>query len=310
MKPKYKLLAAACALLMAGGCSDSDDWTPGAQDTETGVSAYFEKPSQTSFTFDKAGSADDMKITVEVSRQVTEGAVSIPITLTSDADGFSAPAAVDFATGQATSSFDVMCAGIPDGKQVKLTVTLDPAQTNVYGEGLYAVEYSVIKADWIEIADNVRYLYSDFSGNSLYPSTYSKMYQLEGTYQFKLLDFFGSGLEMIFECKQPTGTQLVPMINADFENVYEDDKADGGWYLYNEAEQTWPSWTPGDAEGYTGISYCTFYTISDYNVCNMIYNQETLYGYVGLTAALDLDDASFVWGNFQIDFNLKYNPFE
>lgn len=305
MKSKYKLLAAACVLLMAGGCSDSDDWAPGPQDTETGVSAYFEKPSQTSYVFDSSAAADDMTFTVTVARQVTDNAISVPITLTSDVDGFAAPSAVDFAAGSATASFDVACSGIPNGKQASLTITLDPAQTNVYGEGLYAVEYSVIKADWVEISDNVRYLYG-----SMYPNTSGKMYILDGTHMFKLTDFFGSGLDVEFNCDTPDATAFVPVSNADYENVDDDDKDYNGWYLYDEANVEYPEWTPGNAEGYTSISYLLFYANADDGYCQMIYNSDTLYGYMNFMTGVILSNDSWVWGSFQVDFNLKYNPFE
>ena len=136
------------------------------------------------------------------------------------------------------------------------------------------------------------------------------MYILDGTHMFKLLDFFGSGLDMTFNCDTPDPTVMMPLVNADFESVYDEDKADLGWYLYNEEEQTYPEWVPGDAEGYIAISYLLFYAISDYNYCNMIYNPDTLYGYIGLTVGVDFADGNFSWGNFQVDFNLKYNPFE
>lgn len=298
-------MSAAMVLLMAGGCSDSDDWTPGPQDNETGVSAYFEKPSQTSYVFDSSSSADYMTFPVTVSRQVTDNAVSIPITLTSDVDGFSAPSTVDFAAGAATASFDVACSGLPDGKRANVTITLDPAQTDIYGEGLYAVEYSVIKSDWVEISDNVRYLY-----NSMYPNTSGKMYILDGTHLFKLTDFFGSGLNVEFNCDTPDATAFVPVSNADYENVDDEDKDYNGWYLYDEANVDYPEWTPGDAEGYTPISYLLLYANADDSYCQMIYDSSTLYGYMSFTTGVILADGGWQWGAFQIDFNLKYNPFE
>lgn len=311
MKPIYKLLSAACVLLMAGGCSDSNDWTPGPEDTETGVSAYFERPSQTSYVFDSSASADEMIIPVTVSRQVTSNAVSVPIILNTDAEGFSAPSAVSFAEGESSASFDVLCSGIPQGKQTSLTITLDPTQTDVYGIGLYSVEFSVIKADWIEIADNLRYLYTDYySGANIYPATYEKLYILEGTHTFKLPNFFGSGLDVTFNCDTPDETVMIPLINADFENVSDDDKADMGWYLYDEANQTYPQWVPGGVDGYPAITYFLAYCDEYDNVCNMIYNYDTLYGYIGWTTGIYFDDDSFSWCYFTVDFNLNYNPFE
>lgn len=309
---KLNILAAAPAALMlammATGCSDSDKWTPGPQDTDTGVSAYFVSPSATSYIF--GSDAAEIAINVPVERRVTEGEATVGITMTSDVEGFKCPDQVTFADGESSVTVTIDCSGIPDGKVYNVALRLAEDETNIYGEGLNEVRFTAIKADWIEISDNVRYLYSDWDKTALYPATYANMYQLEGTMMFKLTDFFGSGLDITFNCDTPNATVLYPLQNADFENVYDEDKADVGWYLYDQANVNWPIWIPGDVEGYPAIKYLLFYSISDYNVCRMIYNANTLYGYIGLTTGVDFDNGEFIWGNFQVDFNLKYNPFE
>ncbi|MBD5355887.1 MAG: hypothetical protein HDR88_02640 [Bacteroides sp.] len=310
MKLKYNIIAVAMGLLMIGGCSDSDDWAPGPQDENTGVSAYFDNPSARSFIFDSSSNPEDMRIDVSVSRQNTEGEASVGVILSSEVEGFSCPSSVSFAAGEATSTISIDCSGIPAGTRCSLTLSLNADQTNIYGIGLYELTLSAIKADWVLLSDKARYLYSDWSSNELFPTTYGELYQLEGTMMFKLTDFFGSGLDITYECNEPQNAVLYPLQNADFENVYDDDKDYMGWYLYDEANMDWPVWVPGDAEGYNAIASLLLYSDSYYNVCSMVYDETTLYGYIGLTTGVTYDTGSFVWGNFQIDFNLAYNPFE
>lgn len=308
---KYALTSAVLILgLMATSCSDSDKWTPGPQDTNIGVSAYFEKPATTSYIFGSDYDPEDMVIDVEVMRQDTKGDASVGITLKSDVEGFSCQNAVNFAAGEASATFQINCSAIPKGTPYNVTVELAEDQTDIYGIGTNQLTFSAIKADWKLLSDQACYLYSDYSYNAIYPATYGELYQLEGTKTFKLTDFFGSGLDITFECNKPENEVLIPLQNADFENVSDYDKEDLGWYLYDEAKSEYPSWVPGDVEGYPAISYLLFYSISDYNVLTMIYNQDSLYGYIGLTVGIDFDNGDFKWGSFQVDFNMNYNPFE
>lgn len=309
----YKYMLATSVFLLgfiSTGCSDTDKWTPGPQDTNVGVCAYFEKPATTSFIFGTDTKPEDMVIEVPVKRQKTEGEATVGISIKTDCEEFSCPASVIFEDGKADSSFSIDCSGLPKSAFYNITVELAEDQTDIYGIGTNQLTFSAIKADWILLADQARYLYMDYSYANIYPQTYGELYQLEGTKMFKLTDFFGSGLDITFECKSPSDEVLYPLQNADFENVYDEDKVDNGWYLYDEANSKWPSWTPGDAAGYPAIEYLLFYASADYNGCNMIYNEDTLYGYMWFTAGVNFDNGTFAWDYFQIDFNLKYNPFE
>ncbi|MDE5812750.1 MAG: hypothetical protein K2H72_00550 [Muribaculaceae bacterium] len=307
------ILPAAMAIAFLTGCSDSDDWTPGPQDTDTGVRAYFEMPSKSSFIFDSDAAAEDLNVEIIVSRAITDGSVSIPLTLKPDAEGFSlvTPAA-EFAAGEGSTTVIVNCAGLPKGVKESFTLSLPADQTDTYGEGLLSVGYSVIKAQWIVASDQVTYSYNDAGNNRTYPNTYGILYQLEGTKMFRLEDFFGSGLDVMFECEQEvTGGQGVvfkPLNNADFY-----DYGDGypGWYLYDEETQTYPEWVPGDVAGYSAIDNVSFESDIDYTTVYMNYDKETGYSYIYFTTYVTQTDGNEGWGIWYATFNLdKYNPFE
>lgn len=305
----YHILAVA-AFLPFVSCDNSDNWTPGPVDDAAGVKAYFPVPSKTSYEFEADADESSMVFDVKVSRSITTDAISIPVSLTSDSEGVTVLGNADFAAGQETTTVSVNVGGIPIGKDVTVTLTLPEDQYYTYGVGMPSAQFSVIKARWIEISSNVTYSYYDTGNNQLYPDTYGVMYQLEGNTRFKLTDFFGSGLDMTFNCNTPDETTMSPLINADFENVYDEDKEENGWYLYNEAEQTWPSWVPGGLSGYTAIWDVTFYD-NDYDtlLC-MVSDPDTLAGYLSCLTAVTFADGTFKWGGFFVNFNLKYNPFE
>ncbi|MDE5874973.1 MAG: hypothetical protein K2H15_04940 [Muribaculaceae bacterium] len=296
-------------MTLSTGCSDSD-WTPGPVDKETGVSAYFDTPSKTEYIFGSDYSPEDMVIKVDVSREVTEGEVSIPVTMTASAPGFTSPDVVTFADGEAHTSFEINCSGIENKVYFDVEVGLDPSQTNIYGVGLPTVGYKVIKADWLLVSDNVKYSYKDTSSVAVWPSTTGELYQLDGTNIFRLTDFWGSGLNTRFECNTPNTTAFVPLSNFNREYIDdEDDLADGAYYFYDDEESEYPNWVPGDAEGYPTIEWAMFYANEDDGELCMVSNPNTLYGYATFLAYLDLDDGSGNWYYFSITWNLKYNPF-
>lgn len=297
-------------MALAAGCNGSDKWEPGPKDENTGVSAYFEAPSQTSYIFGSDFNVEDMVINLPVKRKVTAGEATVGVSLTSDVEGFQCPSSVVFKDGEDEATLTVKCSEIPNGKMCDFTLMLADDQTNIYGQGLNQLSLSAIKSDWKILAPRARYLYSDINYDAIYPSTSGELYQLEGTMLFKLTDFFGSGLDVTFKCSKPKDDVFYPLQNADFDNVYGEDRNDLGWYLYNEAETDWPTWVPGGVDGYPAISYLLFYSVSDYNVMTMLYDEKNLYGYIGLTAAVTFDDNTFKWGNFQVDFYLDYKPFE
>lgn len=309
---KYKFAIALSSILIgigAAGCSD-DKWEPGPEDNDTGVKAYFVAPKTTTYNFGSDYQPEDMNITLTVGREITEGEATVGVTLKSDAEGFSIPSSVTFADGEEFTTLSINCSGVAGGAYSKCTVYLADNQVDTYGPGLTEVSLSAIQADWLLLSDGARYLYSDANYKAIYPETYGMLYQLEGTKIFKLTDFFGSGLDITFECNKPQDDVLYPLQNADFESVYEEDKEDLGWYLYDDANSSWPSWTPGGVTGYPAITYLLFYSSSYYNVCSMVYDEKELYGYIALTAGVNFSDGDFKWGNFQVDFYLMYNPFE
>jgi len=310
MKP-YNIIYSGFAFFLAAfacGCSDSDDWTPGQEDNETGVSAFFTMPEKTSYIFDIESPAEDIGFDVVVERSNTAEAVEIPVVLEANTTGITLPSAVSFAAGESLAAITVNCAGIEGGKYETFSIVLPDDQTDIYGIGMNKVTFTVIKARWLVVSDKVRYIYSDLSYSEIYPSTYGKMYNLEGTGLFRLDDFLGSGLSVMFECTDPEGSTFCPLNNADFETTA--GQADSPWYVFNDETGKWPMWVPGNLTGYNAIAYLEFFASDVYSKGIMISDKETMYGYYSLTGGLTFEDGSFTWCSFMFDFTLNYNPFE
>lgn len=291
--------------VLSVSCSDSSEWTPGPQDNETGVSAYF--PAQSSgyrFVFGSDAASDDMVIPVTISRVNASGEASVPVILKSDVSGFSAPASVDFKAGMTSADFAINCSGIPQGSFQDVTIILPDDETDIYGPGVTELTLSAIISDWDVISENVTYYYND-----MYPTTTGKLYHLKGSAMFRFTDFYGSGLELPFEATTGDMIELVPTANADPYSYYYPEDAFNCWYLYDEANEDWPSWTPGGDSDKPAIEYALFYGTSEFSSICLIYNKSTLYGYGSNTIDLSLSDGSYAWGYFQLDFNLLYDPF-
>lgn len=313
MKFKTNILPFALAFgLMAVSCSEFSDWTPGPADSDCGVAAYFPTQSSYRYIYGSDENPENMNIEVTVKRVNTAESVSIPLEVSASCEGFTAPAAVDFAAGESESTIALSCKGIPQGVMQTVTLTLAADQTDIYGPGVTSLSIEAIISEWKLISDNVTYYYMDGSGQQMYPNTSGEMYHLEGTYMFRLTDFFASGLEMPFEMKSAAESYFIPGGNCDlYVNSYPDDAFEC-WYLYDEATSSYPDpWIPGGDQNQLAIDYALFYGTMEYSNITMIWDYATLYGYGNFTVNYGLSDGSWnSWGYNQIDFNLKYNPFK
>lgn len=312
----YHILAAALILPFAG-CSDSEEWTPGPEDTESGTRAYIVKPDKTSFIFDLDDPDAKPVVDVTVRRLITDEAITIPLVLESESEGITLNGTADFAAGQAETTVSVDYSGISESEWITFTLSIPDDQYYTYGIGLPSLRYSVIRSRWVECADKVTYSYWNLSDKKIYPNTYGQMLQLQGTFQFKMTDFFGSDLEMEFICDSAKESKFLPLINADYESA--NDKDYNSWYLYDEATQTWPTWTPGNVSGVPAIDYLWVYGYSEdeatkdvdlYSSITMVSDKTSLYGYLYLNSYINFDDGSKAYADLYAEFNLYENPYK
>lgn len=283
----HSILASIAILTLATACSDSDDWTPGPEEA-SGAVAYF--PEQSAYKFTLMPD-DDHTIPVLIARNSAVGDATVALTCTSSVEGLSLPTSVTFHDGEKTTFVPIDCSNVPlkTSAQISLTIN-DPL---IYGAGSAQVDLTVTTtAGWIKVAT----VYCSFQ--EYYSPITMDLMVLDGTSSFKFADYLGSGVDLPFTLTSSGVENLVPTANVDF--IQDDDY--GSWYFYDEANETYPVWSP-DGEGepkiYAAYTYGQSYTYISLSE-----------GYGQIAMAPDYDDGTWGYNYVYLSFTMEYNPFE
>lgn len=276
---------AIATLTLATACSDSDDWTPGPEEA-AGAIAYF--PEQSAYKFTLMPD-DDHTIPVLIARNSSAGEATVALTCTSSVEGVSLPTSVTFHDGEKTTYVPVDCSNVPLKTTAQISLAInDPL---VYGAGSAQVDLTVnTTAGWIRVADLTCYFEASFE------PIHTDLMVLDGTTNFKFVNVLNSGLDLPFTLTSTARTEIKP--TANFEDA---DSGYGEWYLYDEANSTYPQWSPNgndkivvDAMAYGG-SY-TWIDLSEGSGC--------------LAFVFDYADGTWEYNYVHFYFTMEYNPFE
>lgn len=304
MKLLYKSLLSASLLLLLGACSSDDKWEPGQPD-QTKMGVFFTSMEKYNVTVE----ADDSHVfTVEVGRIDATDAATVPLKVISCPEGVVVPQAVEFEAGQETSSFMIDVNDMPLKTTGDIVLQIDPAYAAMYGAGTSEMSLTVtIAGGWVVLADDVEiscYI------NDSYPVLTTTLWNLEGSNRFKIPDFLGSGVDLVFFASDPTLSYPViyPFTNYKYYyelwSSYEDDE-DYPWYFYNTEKAVYPSiWTP---EGWPkSIEYLSFYLYDGTDKgCYFGINK----GYGSMEAYIEFADGSGTWEYLEFNFTPKFDPF-
>lgn len=290
MKIKHIYRMAFAAMLVSlplASCSDDDDYTPGPEVEAGSPSVYFPLQEEYSYIF---GSDDtDKTFDIIVKRLNGKGAVNVPVTVASDAEGgFTLPSEIQFADGETETVLTVDCSSLPTKQTYSLTVSIPESYSNPYAEGTREVTVESLVSDWTLWAENARFSFSYYYGD-----IYSNIYAMPGTMKFRIENFLGSGIDLPFEVTDPTASRSIihPTANADsYLNYYPEDEFQC-WYFYNQATGDYPVWSP-DGSTEPKIAYALIYT----------YGNDTYYTYIRfgrktgqITIDAEYDDGSRNW---------------
>lgn len=151
---KRSILVFLSALLAAGCTKSVEEETTSPADAEDCAGVYF--PFQAhrgeNLLEPSESPAKDYKFTLTVKRAETEGAITVPLTV-SDPDGvFSVPSSVDFADGQRSSEIEVCFPDIKSGDSHPCRISIeDPAYASLYSRYPASFEFSVMVVNWIQL---------------------------------------------------------------------------------------------------------------------------------------------------------------
>lgn len=289
-----KSLAAAALITVAASCSD-EKWTPGPDVAPGCLTVYFEPLA----SYDLVLEPDDSRlIPVTIGRAKTDDAATVAINVVAAPQGVTVPASVDFAAGQQSATIFIDVEDMASKSSGTISLALPDDMTSPYGAGNPDLNLKVtVSGTWMPIGEDAM-IY--FSKN--YDPISTKLYILDGTYNFKLPDFLGSGLDFVFTVKNPgSGTLAVtPVKNfIDVHDYWGADYAYNGWILYDQENETLPEWSIDGS--YPDVSVLEF--DADYSTIDV----ES--GYIFFGPYFTFSDGSAGYIDLYIYFTPLFNPF-
>lgn len=301
MKLKYISSAFIAASTLLSACSDSDKWEPGEPGPDN-MGVYFTNLDN----YDLVVEADDPRvISVGMGRIDATDAATVPLIVVSSPEGVVIPSAVEFEAGQESITFDIDITDMPSKTSGEIILQVDPQYAAIYGAGSSQMNMKVTTTGaWEVLADDV-VISSYING---YPDLSATLYVLEGTNRFKIPDFMGSGVDLVFYSSDPSvaGSVIFPFTNCKYyyELWPDDEDDDYPWYFYNTETAKYPSWTPDSWS--KSIKYLTFYTY-DGTDKGCYFNLTTGYGM--MESYINFTDGSGAWEYFEFNFTPKFDPF-
>lgn len=312
MKTRIFLPVVAVGLCLTA-CHD-DDYTyevgePAPQGT---VSPYFPSTVASYYAFSPL---DEKVITIPVERKITDQAVTLPLSFSTEAQGFQFPSEVSFAQGQAEAEIQIDCSGIAHKVESSFSVTFPSEQLNPYVEGYTSLDITAILSEWTLYAEGVTATLDEKNAIT------GDIYMLEGSRQFKFSNFLNSTVDVILNLPttytEPWGVglgnsyALVPIKN------YDDETVEGWWYICNDDAtedndiEGWPVWS-FDGVSTPRISYLSVMDDASYSSVFPYYTYEDApdqpAGYLSAWVWLDFEDGTSKGCYANLYFTPLFNP--
>lgn len=297
---RYLSLATAAAALtfLASACSDNDKWEPGPDVDPDCMGVYFgEMP-----TYKIILEPDDSRlIPVTIGRNNTEKIADIDIVTDKCPQGVVVPSSVHFDAGEQSTIIYIDLENMASKSQGELALSFPEGTTSPYGAGTETIALDItVSGAWIPVSNNVTASISSLAGDRLYPDLPTKLYNLDGTDNFKIPNFLNSGVDFIFTGQKPGNgyTAITPIKNYI-------DMTDDGWWLYDDANAKYPVWTP-DGVTYPEIRYIEFLT--GYNIMQLITDADNN-GYIYLSPYFYFSDETGKYVDIYFTFKTEFTPY-
>ena len=157
MKKFLTYLLGAALLVGSASCSDDLEYTPG--ELPDNAQVYF--PSTNATNIDLDGTKTSFEVTI--TRNVTDEAITVPVSLTGGNGLYTAPASVAFAAGEKTTSIAIAYKAeeIGPDNYMDLTIAIaDETLITPYGMSQYTIRVGIPETWSVKYTGD--YLYSQF----------------------------------------------------------------------------------------------------------------------------------------------------
>ncbi len=235
MKKLKKLMCAALLPLcaFAVSCTDDDNWEPGAPDVADCYEVFF--PEQDNTGDMEIDPAADLEFTYIARRGNADGAIVVPVEVTTNTDGLYTVSPIEFADGEDETSFTVTLSKESElSKKYTFEINIvDPQYAPLYtAVNNTSLLFSITRVKWTEV------LSGTFISEFWEESHECKMYQKDDSSHYKITNFLGLDTDFFFEWDENTNMcQLDGWIYTGFDyqqNANQPTYLMDGAGFYNE----------------------------------------------------------------------------
>ena len=249
-------------------CDSDDDYTAGTPTPANSMQVYFDADNSTDFI---CAPGEEPNVEIKVSRMNATEEAEVPIICKSATEGLMIPATVKFKAGEKTTTLAIGLGQMEEDKKYSFSLSLGDEYADHYAQLKGVSHYSgyILEASWKTYVKDATITWT-VGGTQ---QTWTKdIERLGSTNRYRIKDFVGSGLDMVFlvgglaSGSGLTGyNKIIPYANY---LSYKDGSIDG-FYLYDTKNDEYPSWTVGDKTitylyimnsytGYGDYSYISF----------------------------------------------------
>lgn len=223
-----KLMCAALLPLgaLAVSCTESDNWEPGAPDVANCYDVFF--PEQENTGDLEVDPNADLEFTYIAQRSNTDGAITVPVYLSTNTDGLYSVSPIEFADGEDETSFTVTLSSESElSTKYSLEIDIvDPQYTPQYTtEHNNSLQMSITRVKWNEVASGT--FISSFAESSRFwaPSTETKLYRKDESSQYKISNFIGLGADLFFTWNTTSNMcQIDGLVYTGYEYTHDDNR--------------------------------------------------------------------------------------
>ena len=282
-------------------CDDKNDsdYVPGEPTPAGSMQVYFDASNAADFI---TAPGENAPVEIKVSRMVADGAAEVPIICKTVAEGLTIPSSVKFEAGQKTATLSIGMGQLEENKKYEFSLAIGDEYADHYAKLDGSSTYSgyVMEASWDTYVKDAT---MTWKVGGVQQTWTKDIERLGTTNRYRIKDFVGSGLDMIFTEEGVSSVdgynKILPYTNS---YAYNDGYVDG-YYLYDAAKDEWPTWTVGDKT----VSYlCIMNTYIGYGDYSYI-SFEKGYACFGTYFVNYEDDTSDSYNYIELNFN-PVNP--